>query len=83
MENEAESKLRVFVNVLQVVSFLQAEGWKLAKSAAYTHIKEGMLRPRGDGNFHERDVLQYARTFLKMKDGSTVTRELDFSSTAN
>jgi hypothetical protein len=77
MKDEAEATSRIFLNTLQVVEYLKSEGWKLSKSAAYAHVKEGMLRCRDDGHFHERDVLKYARTFLKMKDGSTVSRELE------
>lgn len=67
-----------FPNILAVVEYLRAGGWKVAKSMAYQHRNEGRLRPREDGLFHTRDVVKYARSFLrKMDTGKTLSAEID------
>ena len=60
-----------FANVLAVVDYLKAHDWKVAKSLAYLHKKEGKLRPRKDGLFYLDDVNKYAATFLKRIDGTS------------
>ncbi|MFH2098697.1 MAG: hypothetical protein ABIJ95_04230 [Pseudomonadota bacterium] len=55
---------RSFGNILEVVDYLSAAGFKVSKSTAYNHQKQGRLRARGDGQFHVQDVDRYARDFL-------------------
>jgi len=66
-----ESIVKTFGNVLLVLEYLKKEGWKIAKSSIYSHVKEGKLRPRSDGKYHQQDILKYARSWLKRLDGST------------
>ncbi|MFH2099929.1 MAG: hypothetical protein ABIJ95_10495 [Pseudomonadota bacterium] len=56
---------RSFGNILEVVDHLSGEGFKVSKSTAYNHQKQGRLRPRADGRFHVQDVERYARDFLE------------------
>lgn len=51
--------------MLAVVGYLQGQGFKIKKSAMYGHTKEGRLKARKDGNYHLRDVMKYARLYLK------------------
>jgi hypothetical protein len=60
-----------FPNILAVVGYLKNAGYRLEKSAAYKHNKEGKLRPRKDGKYYETDVLKYAALFLKRLDGTS------------
>jgi hypothetical protein len=64
-------------NALAVVEYLSGKGWKIKKSTAYQHIKEGKLRTRQDGCFNVGDVEKYAATFLKRLDGGKVNKELE------
>jgi hypothetical protein len=64
-------------NLLAVVNYLDDKGWKIKKSAAYQHQKEGKIRPRSDGKFGISDVEKYAATFLKRQDGGKVNKELE------
>jgi hypothetical protein len=57
-------------NILAVVDHLDAQGWKVKKSAVYNHRKEGKIRPQPDGSFRIADVERYAETYLRRKDGS-------------
>lgn len=57
-----------FDNILAVVDHLSGRGWKIAKSSAYNHSKEGKLRPREDGKYYLKDVEKYARAFLRRVD---------------
>jgi len=67
----------MFDNILGVVDYLDLRGWKIKKSAAYKHSKEGKLRPREDGRYSQKDVDKYARTFLKPKDSSFLSGAID------
>lgn len=58
-------------NALAVVEYLSGKGWKIKKSTAYQHIKEGKLRARKDDHFSVSDVERYAVAFLKRKDGKS------------
>jgi hypothetical protein len=64
-------------NALAIVEYLSGKGWKIKKSTAYQHIKEGKLRTRQDGCFNVGDVEKYAATFLKRLDGGKVNKELE------
>ena len=56
-------------NILAVVDYLAAQGWKAKKSAIYNHRKAGKLRPQPDGSFRIADIERYAETYLRRKDG--------------
>lgn len=58
-------------NILAVVEYLQDQGWKVSKSAAYQHQKAGKIRLQEDGTFRIKDIEKYAATFLKRLDGQT------------
>ena len=59
-----------FAGILDVVSYLDSEGWKIGKTTAYDHWKkEKKLNPRADGTFPLSVVLEYARQHLQRKDG--------------
>jgi len=60
---------RVFRNPRQVAAYLSEQGWKVSENTAYNHRDRGMLRPDRDGLFRESDVLRYAASNLKRKDG--------------
>jgi hypothetical protein len=55
-------------NLLAVVTHLETQGWKIKKSAAYKHRKEGKIRPQKNGAFRVVDVEKYAAAFLKRTD---------------
>lgn len=59
-----------FPNLLRVLEYLKAQGWKIGKSALYQHRREGRIRQEADGTFARKAVDRYARTFLKRLDGS-------------
>jgi hypothetical protein len=55
-------------NLLAVVTYLDTHGWKIKKSAAYKHQKEGKIRPQKNGAFRIVDIEKYAAAFLKRTD---------------
>ena len=57
-------------NILAVVTHLKSQGWKIEKSAAYKHRKEGKIRPQKNGAFRIVDVEKYAFANLKRLDGA-------------
>jgi hypothetical protein len=56
-------------NLLAVVDYLNGKGWKVKKSSAYQHHKDGKIRPQNNGAYRITDVEKYAATFLKRLDG--------------
>ena len=62
-------------NIPAVIAYLDAAGWKVRKSAAYQHKKEGKLRPGDDGQFSVKAVDKYAERWLQRKDGSAPSIE--------
>jgi hypothetical protein len=64
-------------NVLEVVEYLTARGWKIKKSSAYQHVKEKKLQHKADGTFSIADVEMYARKYLKRLDGTSVKKSID------
>jgi len=64
-----ESEPTSLDNVPAVVEYLTAAGWRIKKSAAYKHHKEGKLRPGDDGKYKISAVNKYAAVNLKRLDG--------------
>ena len=67
MDNEL-----IFKNILEVVTFLKTQGWKIQKSSAYRHVQEGKIGPEADGTYTEKAALKYAKRFLKRHDGTSI-----------
>lgn len=61
---------QTFDSLMDVVSHLDSEGWKISKSSAYEHKDEGKIRPGADGKYTLTAVQDYARQYLQRKDGS-------------
>lgn len=59
-----------FANVMEVVDYLDAAGWKIGKTTGYDHVKERKLCPESTGRFSVSAVMEYARIHLQRKDGT-------------
>lgn len=59
-----------FANVMEIVDYLDAAGWKISKSTCYDHVKERKILPEPSGRFSLAAVLEYARVHLQKKDGT-------------
>ena len=57
-----------FETQAQVLRYLQAEGWKIKKSALSNHVHETKLKPDVNGGFTLKAVVDYARIHLARKD---------------
>ena len=62
---------KMFNTLVDVISFLDSEGWKISKSSAYEHKDDGKIRPGSDGKYTLSAVQEYARHHLNRKDGSS------------
>lgn len=62
-----------FASLMDVISFLDADGWKISKSSAYEHKDEGKIRPGTDGKYTLSAVQKYAQVHLPRKDGGSPT----------
>lgn len=71
---DSEQKLS---NVLKVVEYLTAQGWRIKKSSLYQHVKEKQLRRQADGYFSIADVEKYARRCLKRLDGTSKKQSIE------
>lgn len=68
LEPEGEQS---FASILEVVEYLDGEGWKVSRSSAYDHWKkDGRIKPSPDGSFSISAVHEYARLYLQKKDGT-------------
>ena len=72
-----------FKNILDVVKFLDAAGFKISKSTVYRHRSEGRIRPDADGSFTAVMVKKYASDFLQRKDGSGPAKVKNVESVIN
>ena len=63
-------------NIPAVVKYLDKSGWKIAKSAAYKHKKDGKLTSEKDGTFKISKVDKYADQWLARLDGAAAVDEL-------
>jgi len=62
---ETEYENYSFKNLLAVLSWLQAQGWKISRAGIYKHRAEGKIKKQPDGGYSARDVERYARVHLK------------------
>ena len=53
--------LRVFKNRMEVIAFLQEQGYKVKKSKFYADCKVGLCRMAADGAINEDEVNRYVR----------------------
>jgi hypothetical protein len=65
-----ESTPEAFENLHAVVQYLQTSGYKIKKSAIYNHQTAGKIRPNKEGKYPLADVEKYAKTHLKLSDGT-------------
>lgn len=68
---------RTFPNLLSVIDYLKINKWKIAKSRAYEHHKEGKIKQQENGTFRLSDVEKYAATYLTMSNGKTAASVLE------
>lgn len=59
-----------FDSIPAVVSYLDAEGWKISTSTCYEHKDQAKIRPGSDGKYTLSAVMEYASAHLQRKDGS-------------
>ncbi len=75
---EPDSSERIFASILDVVHYLDQEGWKVSKTTAYDHWKrEGKIKARPQGGFTIAAVREYARLHLQRKDGTSGTEDTE------
>ncbi len=61
---------------MEVLRYLQAEGWDIQKSALYNHHAQGKIPSEPDGSFARAAVERYARNYLRrVGQGSNATDE--------
>jgi|GEM_PF-1888524 len=64
-------------NVLAVVEYLTAKGFRIKKSSAYQHVREKTLQRQADGTFSVADVEKYAYRCLKRLDGASTRKSYE------
>lgn len=68
---------KTFRNLLCVVAYLRAQGWKVSKSTVYEHGRGKKIKPREDGYFYLSDVEVYAGNYLNKKNAPQTTQKSD------
>jgi len=78
MENQTENEkvevleseaVTFYPDIQSVVDFLKKSGYRVARSSIYRHFNEGKIRRGPDGSFAQKEVLKYAKNFLKTIGG--------------
>ncbi len=65
-------------NLMGVVQFLKAQGYKIAKSKVYADAKSGLIKVNQDGTVNESEARAYAQRYLKkVKSGKKDDGKLD------
>ena len=64
---------KVLPNLLRVTEYLQAQGFKVKKSAVYKHAAAGLIPRATDGSYSSDGVDTYAAAHLKRLDGAPAT----------
>ena len=54
-----------FPNRLEVLRYLQAEGWQISQTQFYAHCREGRLPRQPDGGYLRRDADRYAKNHCR------------------
>lgn len=67
-----------FDNLMDVATFLEADGWKISKTTLYEHKEAGKIRKGTNGKYSLTDVQEYSRQYLQRKDGSQVDDKTNF-----
>lgn len=65
---ERDPDKQTFRNIIEVLDYLQAEGWKIKKSALYQ--KQYAIKKQADGSMLKKDVDDFAARYLRKADGS-------------
>ena len=58
------SSHEIFSSIKEVLHYLKDNDWKISERTLYRHIKQGLLRPDSQKNFHIRKVKAYAKNHL-------------------
>jgi len=67
-----------FATKLDVLAYLEAEGWKVSKSKLYADCNKGRLSPNKSGEYEIKAVDAYAKDYLKRKEtGKKIDEELE------
>lgn len=61
---------QLFAKLPDVITYLDAEGWKISTSTAYEHKQDGKIKTNSEGKYTLNAVLDYARQHLQRKDGT-------------
>ena len=73
-----ESTPQTFKNKKEALEYIQESGWQISQSQFYAHCKSGLLRPGADGQYQQRAVDRYAKTWLKqLATGERVNERTD------
>lgn len=66
---------QTYPNALSAWEFLVAQGWKISRGRFYQHRDEKKVRPSREGKYIQKDLIKYAKRYLKKMDGSGVSSE--------
>lgn len=78
MSEDASQDEKTFATVDEVLEYLDAGGWVAKSATVYRHRKQGKFMPQDSGQFRQKDVDRYARTWLKRQStGRKVKDRLD------
>jgi hypothetical protein len=72
-----ENAEQTYPNRLSAWEFINAQGWKISRGRFYQHADEKKVRPNREGKYNQKDLIRYAKRYLKKMDGSTSSEETE------
>lgn len=77
MSEDARQDEKTFATVDEVLEYLDAGGWVAKSATVYRHRKQGKFLPADNGQFRQKDVDRYARTWLKRQSTGRKVKDLE------
>ena len=76
-EEARQPEERKFATVDEVIAYLVDAGWVAKKPTIYRHRQQGKFLQKDDGQFRQKDVDRYAKTWLKQQATGKKVKELE------
>ncbi len=76
-EEQKQPEEKTIATVDKVIDYLVEGGWSAKKATVYRHRKEGKFSPRDNGQFQQKDIDRYAKTWLKRESTGKKVKDLE------
>lgn len=67
----------LYPNRLAAWEFISGQGWKISRGRFYQHGDEKKIRPTKEGKYSQKDLIKYARRYLRKQDGQSLSDDTE------